>query len=133
MAASIKSLEELLDKDEFWNENSPLFHQLKHLGVFFPVRCYVLGCVYSSQVRHKLKNFLAHVVGFLDFEYFKTLVEYDKTRFPLAEQPNKALTAKGDEIIKRYTQVFLISRFLTQILGARTGIVPESTCCWPLI
>lgn len=74
----------------------------------------------TSKVRHKLKNFLDEkegVAGFLDFEYFKTLVEYDKTRWPSKEFPHKMLTAKGDEVIKKYTQVWALNFFILTFLG----------------
>lgn len=85
------------------------------------------------EVRHKLKNFLDEkegVSGFLPFEEFKTLVEYDKTRWPTPEEPHKRLTAKGDDVIRVYTQVQFSISSCDDLCREKIGTAPELTCYW---
>jgi len=89
VAYSIGKLETEINKEDFWNDSSPEFHTLKHLGAFFPVRC-------------KLKSFLLHVNGFVP-DFATRLVKFSETRHPTPQRPNKELTEAGANIIKTYT------------------------------
>lgn len=116
---SVSEIEELVTSAAFWNNDSPAFHGLKSLAQFFPIR-------------HKLKNFLANVRGFLSGEEFGKLVLY-ATRDPTAH-PDKLLSEDGDKVILEYTQGMRIHWcHKSDVQKETTGLVLVSTSSWPSI
>jgi len=92
VAASIDPLEAMFDDEKFWDNTSAYFHNLKHLGSFFPVR-------------RKLKNYVQLMTGTNAWvpDFTTRLVKYETRDQSEDKDLNSSGPNNGVEVMQKYT------------------------------